>query len=139
MTKRIILVLKSLSVFFMFVHLCPLSRRSLNRLVFRRGSEACWVIEKGETGTSQTDGDVVCVCAGRRLAGVKRLWIYQLPDEGQTQRLPDPTITLTHAHTHTSSLSSPPPPPSCVCLHLGVCFFWVACCFIVFIYPSIPL
>ena len=51
----------------------------------------------------------VCLCAGRRLAGVKWLWIYQLPGEGQKQGLPD---TPPHTHTHTSRLTTLNIPPS---------------------------
>lgn len=78
-----------------------------------------------------------CVCAGRRLAGVKRLWIYQLPNEGQKRCLPDPTISHTHAHTQTRKHTYTSCLGnfffillSCVCLHQDI-YFLTSCCFIV--------
>lgn len=105
--------------------LCPsvsLSQHLSNRLI-SLSEQGMLGNLKGATGTSQTDGDVVCVehvcvyvCVWQLLAGVKRLWIYQLPNEGQKQRLPDPTLSRTQTHTSTSCLTSSSISPSLLML-----------------------
>jgi len=73
-------LLKSLSVFYV----CPsvsLSQHSLNRLIFLRVQSMLgnW---KGATGTSQTDGDVVCV--RREVSGTRETAV----DLSASQRRP---------------------------------------------------
>lgn len=107
-----------------FVHLCHLQRSS-NGLVSprERGMLGNW---KGATGTSQADGDVVCVCVGRCLAGVKQPRIYQLP----RWRL---RAALARSHTRMCKCPIFLPPITCLFSSLA------DCCVIVFIYLSSTL
>lgn len=79
----------------------------------------------------------MCVAAS---GGVKRLWIYQLPSEGQKKRLPDPTFSLSLSHTHTHHASrllifSPP----FLCLSSSrYLFFGRLLCYFSSIHPFIP-